>query len=510
VEHRSGILWAAILASWVVATVLLASRLLAHAASATTIPLIVLVLLALSFFVLVGFFNIAVNVASRILREKPATQPPRGTPRVAVLYCTMNDFVLPSAETLLRLSYPRVDLWILDDSSEPRARDRVDAFVRDAAVPGRPVHLVRRNLRRGYKAGAINNVLGVLPRDVEYVAIVDADERLPAGFIQDCLPYFSAPDIAFVQANHYCVNTDEGWFTRYLGVGVDLHWRHYQRYRNRYGTVNMLGHGAVVRRDVLEELGGFPEVTCEDLAFTATARGAGYRGVFAFDVLCGETFPSTFSAMRKRHLRWCAGTVEFLRHYAVAFARSPARLHEKLDLLLPSLNLPSALLLLGFVLAVQGLWRAGEVTLLTDPVLLTLGVLAGAAPLCVFADLFRRPGFAIKTIAINTFAYLALFPLSVVGVLRGLVRPAQFVVTPKGPGWSQGVGATLKESVVDMAFGVGLLSLGYQIGGTVGLLSPLALASLASPALILASGRRTTGLSTARSPRAIGPPEDPP
>ena len=486
-RETSGALWTAIIGIWALATGVLVVRLLPDILRS---PATAFLVACLSFFVLSGVFNLVVNVASHFLKDEapPASRP--GDPAVAVFYCTYNDFDRRAGESLLRLTYPNARIWILDDSKDARVRDEVDAFARDAAGVGRPVEVVRRPARRGYKAGAINDALHRLPPEVRYVAIVDSDELVAPDFIQGCLRHFVREDIGFVQANHTCYNRGASWFTGALGIGVDLHWRHYQRYRDRYGTVNMLGHGAVVRRDVLERVGGFPEVTCEDIAFTVTARIAGYRGAFAADVVCGETFPEDFAAMRRRHLRWSWATIEFLRRFSLPFLRSRARWYEKLDLLLPSVNLPATLLLLAFLGTVQGIsWADGDLSVFRDPVVIALGVFTSVAPLAMFVDLWRRPRFAIKVVVLNTLAYLALFPVSVVGVLRGLVRPAEFLVTPKGATGAIALRRAASESRLEVAFGAGLLALGAGAFGPWGLASPLAIAALLTPLLMVGSRR---------------------
>ena len=504
---KSGALWIAIIGIWALATGVLIVRLLPDILRS---PATAFLVACLSFFVLSGVFNLVVNVFSHFLRDRPAPADRPGEPAVAVLYCTYNDFDRRAGDSLLHLTYPNARVWILDDSRDARVRDEVDAFARDAAGAGRPVEVVRRPARRGYKAGAINDALQRLPPEVRYVAIVDSDELVTPDFIQGCLRHFTREDVGFVQASHTCYNRGASWFTAALGIGVDLHWRHYQRYRNRYGTVNMLGHGAVVRRDVLERVGGFPEVTCEDIAFTVTARMAGYRGAFAADVVCGETFPEDFAAMRRRHLRWSWATIEFLRRFSLPFLRSRARWYEKLDLLLPSVNLPAALLLLAFTGTVQGIsWVDGDLSILRDPVVIGLGVFASAAPLAMFVDLWRRPRFAIKVVVLNTLAYLALFPVSVVGVLRGLVRPAEFLVTPKGTTGALSLHRAASESRLEVAFGAGLLAFGAGAFGPWGLVSPLAIAPLLAPLLMTRSRRslnrtRTAG-GTPPAPGSVPP-----
>ena len=505
--RSSGAMWYAILAAWGVGTALLAWRFAPYLTTSPSSFVLVFLLVCLSYFVLTGVFNVVVNATSHFLRDTAGRGGPLGRPRVAVLYCTYNDFDRGSAGSLLDLTYENLEVWVLDDSTRPDVRAEIDAFATRTQAAGKAIRVLRRAERRGFKAGAINEALRQLPPEVQYVAIADADERLATDFVEGTLRHFTDDDVAFVQANHRCYNTEGNWFTRYLGVGVDLHWRHYQRYRNRYGTVNMLGHGALVRRDVLESLGGFPEVTCEDLAFTVAAKMAGYRGVFASDIVCGETFPEDFAAMRRRHLRWSWATVEFLRRNLVPLLRSRrVRLHEKLDLILPSINLPAVFLLVAFLATAQGSrWLGVELAVFHDPVVVGLGAFASIAPLGMFVDILRRPWFAVRAILVNTVAYVALFPVSVVGVLRGLSLPAQFLVTPKGSHGALNLRSAAWEARVELLIGGALLALGYGAFGPWGLASPLALSALSAPILMVASRRsllRQRGRGAVLAPRA--------
>ncbi|OGS48631.1 MAG: hypothetical protein A3K68_06200 [Euryarchaeota archaeon RBG_16_68_13] len=472
---------------WGVASAVLAWRFLPYL---TLSPLYVVLVACLSFFLLAGVFNVSVNVVSHFLKDNTRVGEGPGTPAVAVLYCTYNDFDRGAASSALRLTYPHLSVWILDDSMDPGSRRDVDAFAEEASEHGRPVRIVRRSDRKGFKAGAINHVLRLLPPEVRYVAIVDADEVLAPDFVEGCLRHFTRADVGFVQANHRCTNGSASWFTRYMGVGVDLHWRHYQRYRNRYGTVNMLGHGALVRRDVLERTGGFPEVACEDIAFTVAARIAGYRGAFAPDIVCGESFPEDFAAMRRRHLRWSWATVEFLRRFALPLGRSRARWYEKMDLLLPSVSLPGVFVLLAFLAIVHGLqWAGWGLPVFDDPVVMGLGLFASFAPLTMFVDLWRRPVFALKAVVLNTVAYLGLVPVSVHGLLLGVARPAEFLVTPKGARGPLCVCKAAFDTRLEIAFGMTLLGLGVATLGPWGLVSPIAVVALLAPLLMVVSRR---------------------
>jgi hypothetical protein len=112
------------------------------------------------------------------------------------------------------------------------------------------------------------------------------------------------------------------------------------------------GHGAVIRRDVWDQVGGFPEIVSEDLAFATRIRQYGYRGYFVRDVTCYEDFPETFHQFRKRHEKWVRGACEYLHREFLPFLLSRrVTMAEKLDVFFScfSLFIPAIFLIYLFV-----------------------------------------------------------------------------------------------------------------------------------------------------------------
>jgi len=398
-----------------------------------------LAILALPFFALgalYGAFNLVIFIASRWYRGRPLPRRALGAqPRVAVLYTSYNDFDERAFASLMGLRYPFKEVYILDDSTRPEACARVD---RAAARYG--VRILRREDRRGFKAGAINNALAGM--DCEFFAIVDADEIVPPDFLERALEYFVDERIAFVQASHYAYNRGTRW-TAAMGHGVDLHWKIFQKYRNAYGVVNFLGHGAVLRTAAVRVVGGFPEIVSEDIALTVELAHRGFHGVFADDLMCGEAFPESFSAFRRRHKKWAMGTAEFLRQYLVRILTAPLAWYERLDLLLSALSLPMTVLLAVFIVGVH------FVPIPITPPLVALILLAIGAPLLPFFTLPK--GEKLPALLVNSIAFMSLFSISVLYFLRGALGRAVFLVTgermPKGRAkdvaWDFSVGLTL-------------------------------------------------------------------
>ena len=438
---------------------------------------------ALAFFIgfvelawLYAFYNVGIVVAAAAFRRHRAVAPPvlRESPPVALLYTTYNDFVERSAATCVAQDYPAFHVYLLDDSTDPEARARVDAF---AARHADRVSVVRRPDRRGFKAGNLNHALQTVVREPVF-ALVDADEILPRHFLRRMVPrLLEHRRCGFVQANHRATPGARPRLARDVGVGIDVHWRWYQPLRNRFGFVMLLGHGAVIRRHAWAAVGGFPELVSEDLAFAVRLREMGWRGRFAEDVVCGEDFPETVRAFRVRHMKWTRGTTEFLHRETWRLLRA-RRISwvEKLDVLFPTLSLPLSLfwflylvdanLLLGALfgqahpltitggggeLTVPVLALGGGFTRIYSADFAAITLLTFVAPILSFVlDLARRPLTLLRFLGKSTALYAALGPLSVVGVCSYLATGrATFLVTGDrragGEGGGRGPRAALRQ-----------------------------------------------------------------
>ena len=416
-----------------------------------------LAILALPFFALgalYGAFNLVIFIASHWYRRTTLPRRSLGDlPKVAVLYTTFNDFDDRAFASLLGLQYPRKDIYILDDSTRPEARAQVDRAAAEHAV-----RVLRREDRRGFKAGAINRALDGL--DCEFFAIVDADEIVPPDFLERALEHFVDDRIAFVQASHYAYNRGTRW-TAAMGHGVDLHWKIFQKYRNAHGVVNFLGHGAVLRTAAVRTVGGFPEIVSEDIALTVELAHRGFHGVFADDLLCGEAFPESFSAFRRRHKKWAMGTAEFLRRYLGRIVTAPLAWYERLDLLLSALSLPMTFLLAAFMVGVH------FVPIPVTPPLIAIALLAIGAPLLPFLTLPR--GEKLPALIVNSVAFMSLFSISVVFFLRGALGRAVFLVTGE-----RGTKSGAKDVAWDVSVGLTLVALHpVNVLGFVALGTPL-------------------------------------
>jgi cellulose synthase/poly-beta-1,6-N-acetylglucosamine synthase-like glycosyltransferase len=350
-------------------------------------------------------------------RPAPQLSPISHNASVAILYMTCDDFDAQACESCMNQTYPNVRLIICDDSSDAFNGRVVEAWAQKQSVP---VTVSRRVARKGFKAGNMNYAISRHVTE-EYLLVCDADEVLPPDFVCRMLGRFADEGVGFVQASHRARITGQGFFARMFGPTIDIFYRYCLPSRNQFGFVSSFGHGVMLRRNVWLAVGGFPEIVSEDIAFATRARLAGFRGVFAEDIVAHEAFPPTFRAFAAQSRKVIEGTIEYFRIWAVPIIRSPRiTFTEKADLFLTFticwlplvmiLNLCGGLLL-SYLCALDG-QRELAMWLLA---IFLVGPLTPLLPL--IACFFKEPGKYVPFALSAPIAYVSMMPLLAFRVL---------------------------------------------------------------------------------------------
>ena len=379
---------------------------------------------------LYGIYQLCLVLFARRACKNRLSRPrliPDKLPSVAILYTTMNDFSEAAALSCVRQEYPRFHVFLLDDSTEERYKRQIDAC--HDIYPDKTT-VIRRESREGFKAGNLNHALELIASRYEFFAVCDADGILPPEFVMKTLPHFSDNDrIAFVQSIQSTVMTrPESSFASVMGVSVDTYWRWIASTCDDFGFVMFHGHGGIIRTRVWSQVGGFPPVVAEDLAFSTRVRERGYVGIIADDVICGEEFPSTYSAFVKRELKYTRATCEHMLKYMWSFLCSKQiTWFEKIDRLLNTMAMTSTvsflLFLLVFTLVLPSIFNIGTVhnsftnglaitgnsCLPLPRLFLLMTTITLMAPLMsTICNLWRHPSKLLRHIVISTSTHLSL------------------------------------------------------------------------------------------------------
>ncbi len=421
--------------------------------------------------------------------------------KVLMAYCTCNDFDGKSLEESMKQTYKNVKTVILDDSTEEGYKKAVDEFALKHGV-----QVVRRETRRGFKAGNINHYFQskeCREQGYGYYVILDSDEILPPDYIYESLKYFYAyENIGIVQANHVS-DRNRNFFMKLFHVGVNSHWPTYQTMKHFYGFSTMLGHGAMIKRDCYEKAGGFPPLVAEDLCLSIEARSAGYFVAFAPNIVCREEYPIDYVAFKKRHSKWTQGNLEFIKKYTGRISSSKMKWFEKMDIVLFTYNLPLTAVFAFFIFAN-----------LTIAPLLYIDLGAVYAPWMIIPTVifFFSPmlndfiTWAFRLNPLRTVVYTvsvvmlygSMLTTSLVSALMGIFgKKARFIVTPKS---SQRIGLwfALKFQWKEIAFSTLLLIVSLLFHGGILPVFLIIITGYSSILLLFFSNKRYSEAETAR------------
>ena len=233
-------------------------------------------------------------------------------PAVDVFICTYDEpleVVERSILSALALDYPNMTVWVLDDTR----RD----WLREYCLRVGARHLTRPD-NKGAKAGNLNNGLAATARDTNapVILVLDADFAPCRDFLKRTVGLLlSEPDCAIVQTPQFYYNADpiqhnllaaQSWVDdqRFF---FDI----FQPAKDGWGCAFCVGTSFIVRRDRLNEIGGFPnEAISEDINLTYTMLVHGYRTLWLNEPLSFGLSAEGIPEYITQRARWCLGTIQ--------------------------------------------------------------------------------------------------------------------------------------------------------------------------------------------------------
>jgi len=264
--------------------------------------------------IVAAFFNImgAMYFYRSYNAPMPEMKPLKRFPTVAMVVVSYNepvDMVEETLEKLRTVDYPtdKLSFYLLDDSTDKQIAAELAAYCRK-----NDVRFIHRTHREGFKAGALNNFLKDAAE--EYIAIFDADEVLvDASFLKETLGCFKNDKIAYVQTSKRyakgspfadAVDSTFAFFSNFIQVS-----------RNLDGMPMFAGSCGVIKREILEKLGGFDYSVVEDAAFSLKSDANGYGGVFIPKIYALGKPIENFTAFGSQQWRYNYGNTQLMSDY---------------------------------------------------------------------------------------------------------------------------------------------------------------------------------------------------
>ncbi|MEM0481431.1 MAG: glycosyltransferase [Nitrososphaerota archaeon] len=297
-----------------------------------------------------------------LILSRRYTQPSRTTlqryPKVSVHLPIFNEkhVVGRLIEAVCNLIYPsdRLEIIIIDDSVDETS-SICEELVRKYRAKGINIVHIKRNDRKGFKAGALQYALQ--NSSGEFIAIFDADFIPQPSFLIQILPYFTDSRIGVVQARWGHLNRYYSPLTAAQALSLDLHFTIEQRGRSSRYFLNFNGTAGVWRRACIEDAGGWIDSLAEDLDLSYRAQLKGWRIVYIDDLVVPAEVPVQMKAVRRQQYRWAYGSIQtairYMSQILLSHLPSLVKIHAIIHLTrhLPQLLLTVQVLMIPLVVS---------------------------------------------------------------------------------------------------------------------------------------------------------------
>src|SRR5690606_21908090 len=220
-------------------------------------------------------------------------------------------------ENIAKIEYPKskLEIQVLDDSTDDTVTDTA-ARIEELQKTGLDIQHIRRENRKGYKAGALKEGLAIAKG--EFIAIFDADFLPESDWLKKTVPYFKDREIGVVQTRWGHINRDYSTLTRIQAFALDAHFTLEQVGRNSKGHfINFNGTAGIWRKECILDAGNWEgDTLTEDLDLSYRAQLKNWKFKYLEDVETPAELPMAISAARSQQFRWNKGGAENFRKMA--------------------------------------------------------------------------------------------------------------------------------------------------------------------------------------------------
>lgn len=377
-----------------------------------------------------GGYGAFLVLVGALIKSPPAPVLRAGLPFVSVVVPAKNEEAVIEAtvRSLCAMDYAedgerRFEVIVVDDRSTDGTVLILNRLVREWAIK-----VVQTPEGSFGKAAALN--YGIAHSRADVIAVFDADARVGPDLLRQMVPFLAAPEVGGVQSRRVLYNAGQNAVTRLQDDEYLLFQDTLQRARRWLGgMVCFAGNGLLLRREALDEVGGWNEdALTEDIDLSVRFHLAGWEIRYCNEAIVWEEAVVRVRPLMRQRVRWFEGAFRCLGDHlpGILFGRVP--LFKRIDMLFflgGALAATTALLTIYFYALID---LAGAVVLyLQLPLRITTvgsAAITVALTIGLLAEYRTRLPAAVLSMA-RTAAFslvrLVIMPLAVVRYVRSAI-----------------------------------------------------------------------------------------
>ena len=275
------------------------------------------------------FTNLAYNFKKRKLKKYPQVINEDYKPFVTVMIPAHNeeDVISNTVENILSMDYENFEVIVIDD----RSTDNTASVLKDLEKKYDKVKvLIRQQGAFPGKSAVLNDAFQMAHGDA--VLVFDADATVEPDFLSKLIPELEPKDVGAVQARKVIRN--KNLLTRCQNNEYTMD-THFQAGRDSVkGAVELRGNGELIKREALEDIGGWNNYTIvDDLDMSTRLHIKGWDVRFCPDAVVYEEGIAYLWPLFRQRRRWLEGTIRrYLEYSGTALTSHKMSFRAKFDM----------------------------------------------------------------------------------------------------------------------------------------------------------------------------------
>ena len=278
------------------------------------------------------FMNLSYKLKKRKLKKFPEVINEDYKPSITVMIPAHNEesVIEGTVQNIMSMDYDNYDIIVIDDRSTDNTAqviknleekyEKVTALIRPMdAFPG--------------KSAVLNDAFKIAKGDA--ILVFDADATVEPDFLKKMVPSLEPKDVGAVQARKVIRNKNVNSLTRCQNNEYTMD-SHLQVGRDSVkGAVELRGNGELIKREAIEDIGGWNNYTLvDDLDMSTRLHLKGWDIRFCIDAIVYEEGIIYLKPLYRQRRRWLEGTIRrYLEYFWDVLFSKEMSLRASLDMM---------------------------------------------------------------------------------------------------------------------------------------------------------------------------------
>ncbi len=258
-------------------------------------------------------------------------------PVVSILVPAHNEakVITATVDSLLDLNYPidRYEIIVINDNSTDDSNNVLERI--RGKNPHRALKIINTDSQTGGKGKSNALNIGLRQAKGEYIAVYDADNTPERDALKYLVAEIQSDDkLAAVIGKFRTRNRDVNLLTRFINIEtLSFQWLAQAGRWQLFNLCTIPGTNFVIRRDVLDEIGGWDiDAIAEDTELSFRIYALGYKIKIMPLSVTWEQEPQTYKVWFRQRVRWVKGNIYVMvKHMPKLFTLKEHRI--KFDML---------------------------------------------------------------------------------------------------------------------------------------------------------------------------------